>query len=65
VRYRGLKERIEFAMPAIISLPLGPERNDLELLLCALLAGKGEFFTQVTRAVVLDEKRQLKKKKGK
>lgn len=63
VRYRGMEKRIEFAMPEIISMPVGAERNDMELLVCALLASKGELFGQVSRAVVLDEKRT--KKRGK
>jgi hypothetical protein len=63
VRYRGLEDRVDFGMPEAISLPLGPQRSDLQLLLCAMLTGKGEFFSQVSRAVVLDEKRRQKRKK--
>lgn len=62
VCYRGLKDKIEFGMPEAISLPMGSQRNDLQLMLCAMLTSKGDFFAQVTRAVVLDEKRRRKRK---
>lgn len=62
VPYSGDKDTITYGRPEILNMPDGEGRDNLCILLGALLKAKGEFFTRVTRAILRDEKRRNKKK---
>lgn len=51
VPYAWEGERLAVGAPHLISLPEGPAREDAELLFCAMVARKGDFFDQVAKAV--------------
>ncbi len=57
VRYENLPEHLRFGKPEVLSMRDGEARTRLEELFVALVSGRGEFFQQVSKAVVRNEKR--------
>lgn len=64
VRYDATAEQIHYGRPEILSIPDSKIRDGLTMLFTTMLAAKAEFFAQVTKAILKDEKRR-KNKEGK
>lgn len=64
VPYSGNKDTITYGRPEILNMIDGQMKDNYCTLLSGLLRAKGEFFNRVTRAILRDEKRRNKKKKG-
>jgi hypothetical protein len=61
VRYEVGEDTLRCGSPEVLSIRDPQAKASLEELLVALIAGRGEFFTQVTAAVRTEEKRRQKK----
>ena len=61
VRYEKVEDSFRLGKPEIISMKSSDQRLNLEVLLCALIAAKGEFFVQTIKAAMADEKRWRKR----
>jgi hypothetical protein len=61
VRYEKTEDSFRLGKPEILSMRASEQRENLEMLLCALIGAKGEFFVQTIRAAMADEKRWRKR----
>lgn len=61
VRYEVLEDTLRCGKPEVLSMCDPEAKASLEDLLVALVAGRGEFFSQVATAVQASEKRRQKK----
>lgn len=58
VAYGWDGENLSLGAPINLSVPEGPERDNANLLFCALIAAKGEFYHQVAKAAIKASKRK-------